>query len=83
MLPEPGAYNVFTAVDKSVHRFKRKVLSLGFADQSVRAFEPKILSHVDLFVEKLKESQAQCGEWSDPMNMTELCRFIGYDVMGE
>ena len=53
MVPSPGAYNIFTVVDKSMHRHKRKVLSQGFSDHCVRAFEPTILRHVDTFVDKL------------------------------
>lgn len=85
MLPVPGAYNIFTAIDKDLHKFKRKVLSQGFADSSVRSFEPTILTHIDIFVQWLKDASIQSGEfgWSTPVNMTERCRFLGYDVMGE
>lgn len=85
MLPAPGAYNVFTAIDKDLHKFKRKVLGQGFADSSIRSFEPTILSHIDIFLKYIKESIAQSGSdgWSDPINMTERCRYFGYDVMGE
>ncbi|KAA6414706.1 MAG: benzoate 4-monooxygenase cytochrome P450 [Lasallia pustulata] len=32
MIPAPGAYNISTAVDKGIHKHKRKVLSQGFSD---------------------------------------------------
>ncbi|KAF7959196.1 hypothetical protein EAE96_002711 [Botrytis aclada] len=85
MLPAPGAYNVFTAIDKDLHKFKRKVLSQGFADSSMRSFEPTILNHIDIFVQYLKDSAAKSGSdgWSAPVNMTKRCRYLGYDVMGE
>ena len=86
MIPAPGAYNIFTAVDKGIHKHKRKVLSQGFSDQCVRAFEPKILDHIDIFLAKLvgsPERGSGDGEWSTPANMTDRCRHLGYDIMGE
>lgn len=85
MVPEPGAYNIFTAVDKSIHRHKRKVLSQGFSDQCIRSFEPTILEHVDIFVRNFLEKPAvdQVSGWSTPVDMTLACRYLGYDIMGE
>ena len=86
MVPAPGAFNIFTAVDKDIHRFKRKVLSQGFSDQAIRTFEPTLLHHIDLFVKSLLESRNGSDnkdEWSVPLNMTDYCRYLQYDVMGE
>ncbi len=87
MVPEPGAYNIFTAVEKSIHRRKRKVLGQGFSDQTLRAFEPTILRHIDIFVRKLMRSsnfgEEGGGGWSTPFNMTDCSRHLQYDVMGE
>ena len=87
MVPAPGAFNIFTAVDKDIHRFKRKVLSQGFSDQAIRTFEPTLLHHIDLFVKSLLESCNNGSdnqvEWSVPLNMTDYCRYLQYDVMGE
>lgn len=86
MIPAPGAFNIFTAVDKDIHRFKRKVLSQGFSDQAIRAFEPTMLHHMDLFVKKLVKVSGQIDDddgWSRPLDMTEFCRHLQYDIMGE
>lgn len=86
MVPAPGAFNIFTAVDKGIHRFKRKVLSQGFSDQAIRAFEPTMLRHIDLFVKKLVKAEGSNDDgegWLTPMDMTECCRHLQYDVMGE
>lgn len=84
MIPAPGAYNIFTAVDKAMHRHKRKVISQGFSDQCVRDFEPTILSHVDLFIKRLASTgDSRHSGWSEPYNMTDCCRHLGYDIMGE
>ena len=86
MIPAPGAFNIFTAVDKGIHRFKRKVLNQGFSDQTIRAFEPTMLHHINIFVRKLLNSPNYNDgndEWSAPLNMTNCCRHLQYDVMGE
>ena len=85
MIPAPGAYNVFTAIDKDLHKFKRKVLGQGFADSSVRFFEPTILRHIDIFIRNLTNASDRSinSTWSAPINMTQRCRHLGYDVMGE
>ena len=86
MIPAPGAFNVFTAVDKDIHRFKRKVLNQGFSDQTIRAFEPTMLHHIDIFVRKLMRAPSYndaADGWSPPYNMTACSRHLQYDVMGE
>lgn len=86
MIPAPGAYNIFTAVDKGIHRHKRKVLSQGFSDQSIRAFEPTMLRHIDIFIQNFLNAAKvddKKGSWSIPFNMTDCCRHLQYDVMGE
>lgn len=86
MIPAPGAFNIFTAVDKGIHRFKRMVLSQGFSDKALRAFEPTMLHHIDIFVRNLMRTpnynDANDG-WSPPVDMTACCRHLQYDVMGE
>lgn len=86
MIPAPGAFNIFTAVDKGIHKHKRRVLSQGFSDQCIRSFEPRILDHIDIFLAKLvgaPEHGKGGGEWSMAANMTDRCRHLGYDIMGE
>lgn len=86
MIPALGAFSVFTAVDKNIHRFKRKVLNQGFSDQAIRAFEPTMLHHMDVFVKKLVGPPDYSDDndgWSPPLDMTECCRHLQYDIMGE
>lgn len=86
MVTKPGVYNIHTAIDKSIHRHKRKVISQGLSDQCMRSFEPTILDHIDIFLKGLIHSQGVDGgsnEWSTPINMTDRCKHLGYDIMGE
>ncbi|OSS44299.1 hypothetical protein B5807_11133 [Epicoccum nigrum] len=85
MVPAPGAWNTFTAVDREYARFRRRILGHGFADHRIREFEPLILHHAKMFVKRLLSSPdpESVGGWSNIWNMTENCRHMAYDIMGE
>lgn len=78
MVPSRGAYNIFTAIDKSLHRHKHRVLSQGFSDRCLRDFEPMILKEIDIFVGRFNQEN-----WSAPTDMTKCCRHLSYDIMGD
>ncbi|KAL9074807.1 MAG: hypothetical protein Q9157_004239 [Trypethelium eluteriae] len=85
MLPAPGTYNTHTCIDKALHKRKRKVISQAFSEQAMRAFEPTIIDCVDIFLEKLEQSEdgSRCGgEWSHPTNISALCKYLTLDVLG-
>lgn len=85
MVPAPGAWNTFTAVDREYARFRRRILGHGFADHRIREFEPIIIHHAKMFVKRLISSPdpESAGKWSKVWNMTENCRHMAYDIMGE
>ena len=81
----PGVCNIHNAIDKSVHKRKRRVIGQGLSDQCMRSFEPTILSHVDIFVRKLMTSSngdELNNNWSKPVNMTHCAKHLGFDIMG-
>jgi hypothetical protein len=41
------APNTFTAIERSVHEKKRRVVSQGFSDAALRSYEPKMLECID------------------------------------
>jgi len=41
------APNTFTAIERSVHEKKRRVVSQGFSDAALRTYEPKMLECID------------------------------------
>ncbi|KAK7184478.1 cytochrome P450 [Paraphaeosphaeria sporulosa] len=80
----PGVFNIHTAIDKELHRFKRRMISQGLSDPCMREFEPSLLEHVDKFVRNIaRAASAQPGQWSAPVNMSEQCKYLGFDIMGE
>ena len=84
MLPAPGVFNIHTAIDKSLHRFKRRMITQGLSDQCMREFEPSLMRHVNKFIRNLARVAVEDeGQWSVPMNMSDQCKYLGFDVMGE
>ena len=80
-----GVSNTHTCVDKVEHRRKRKAVSQGFSEQAIRAFEPTMARHVNNLLAQIASwprSSAQ-GGWTEPVNMTERCKYLALDVMGE
>lgn len=84
MVPAPGAFNIHTAIDKTIHKHKKKVMSQGLSEQSVRSFEPTMLAEIDIFLKNIASfaDDKRGGEWSAPLNMTKLIQFLAYDIMG-
>ena len=73
MTPEPGHYNILSAVEKPLHRFKRRVISQGFSDDSWSQFEPSLQNHVDRFVEIVSEgAESKYNGWSDAKDMNPI-----------
>ena len=86
LVPKGGAHSILTVINKHVHKQRRKVLMQGFSDQALRAFEPTILSHVDIFVANLwglPINEKSDGGWSAPVDMSTTCKYLSYDIMGE
>ena len=82
----PGVYNILDAIDKSIHRRKRKVIGQALSDQNMRSFEPTILTHIDIFVKGLIQSTSYDegnNDWSSSINMTDCCKYLGFDIMGQ
>ena len=79
ILPAPGAFSVHTAIDKDMHRHKRKVLAQGLSDDALKKFEPTLLACLSKFCEKLAEGQGDSEEdWTNPKNMTDWCTLSVY-----
>jgi cytochrome P450 len=78
--PLPDTYNLFNVIDKGLHRTKRRLIGQGVNEKAMRDFEPLMAKHVDTFVRGLAQFT---GSQSTPVDMTERCRWLGLDVIGE
>ncbi|OCK81164.1 cytochrome P450 [Lepidopterella palustris CBS 459.81] len=84
IIPAPGAYSVHTSIDKAMHRHKRRVLTQGLSDDVLRKFEPTLMNHIHLYIQRLMEGHGTTAEgWTPPKNMTPYCDHLTFDVMGE
>jgi cytochrome P450 len=70
--------NVFTVVDKRIHRIKRQLIGKLTSERSVKSFEPVMIEQIDIF---LKQLLSTCtNETSDTINISERCKFLGLDI---
>lgn len=72
----PGAYNTHTAIDKTIHGRKRRIVSQGFSDAALRASEPFIIDKVQklcdaLFPPSSSSTETDIGGWTEPRNMAK------------
>ncbi|KAI0451239.1 cytochrome P450 [Xylaria acuta] len=72
----PGIFNIFTVVDRALHRSKRKVVGQVISEQSMRTFEPTTVQEIDIFIKHL----LGLSKTGDPVNMTPMLRHLSYDT---
>ncbi|KAI1340366.1 cytochrome P450 [Xylariaceae sp. FL0016] len=73
-----GTINVFSAIDKHVHRGKRKLIGAGVSERAMREFEPTMHDQIDVFL-KLILASSQEG---DAVNMSDRVKRLTMDVIG-
>lgn len=57
-----------------VHGRKRRIMSQGFSDASLKAYEPAIVERIDTLCRRLGE-KVPGDEWSATFNMADWCMF--------
>ncbi|KAK9781105.1 putative Fatty acid synthase beta subunit hexB [Seiridium cardinale] len=66
------------AADHEHHRRYRRLLSGAFSDKGIRVQQPMIQRHVDLLVQRLKESSATGSQ-----DMCEWLNWCTFDIIGD
>ncbi|CAJ2504137.1 Uu.00g115310.m01.CDS01 [Anthostomella pinea] len=74
-----NVFNVFNALDRDLHRQKRRLVGLAVSERSMRAFEPTLMSHVDICLSQMLESSRN----SSSVDMTAKARHPGLDIVGQ
>ncbi|RYP47706.1 hypothetical protein DL768_006296 [Monosporascus sp. mg162] len=72
-----GTANVFNAIDKDIHRRKRRLVGRAITERAMRSFEPTMAGQIDIFLRRILQS-AQAGE---PVNMTRFVKHLSIDVV--
>ncbi|KAI0481677.1 cytochrome P450 [Xylaria cf. heliscus] len=70
--------SIFNALDRRVHRDKRRLIGQAISDKATRSFEPTMLEQIDIFVEQL----LLAAQESASVNMTALTKRLGADIVG-
>jgi hypothetical protein len=87
-------FNVHSAIDKSLHARKRRVISHAFADSAIKSMEKYVIANIDLacdlIAEDVKKGQDQPwspieekGGWSIPRNVANWADWLTFDIMGD
>jgi cytochrome P450 len=82
-------FNVHSAIEKSAHARKRRVISHAFADNAIKSMEKYVISNVDAACSLLNEDASKSttndekGGWSVPRNMSKWADWLAFDIMGE
>ncbi|KAM7213830.1 Cytochrome P450 [Rhypophila decipiens] len=77
----PGVYSIFNAIDKHQHRIRRKLIGQAVTERSMRAFEPTMTSQINIFLKRLLIC-SRARSPPQPVNMTEICKRLGIDIVG-
>lgn len=73
-----GTTNVFSTIDKNVHRGKRKLIGQAITDRAMRQFEPTMSAQIDIFLKQILAS----AQVSETVNMTQRAKRLGMDIVG-
>ncbi|KAI0593008.1 cytochrome P450 [Biscogniauxia sp. FL1348] len=73
-----GTINIFSAIDRMVHRSKRKLIGAGVSERAMREFEPTMAEQVNIFLKLILES----SQASLPVNMSDRCKRLTMDIIG-
>lgn len=66
------------------HASKRKLLSLAFTDQSIKASGAFMAKHIDRWNEILIGDKPEgIEEWSKPRNMSTWVDYLTFDILGD
>lgn len=89
---QKGAWSTHSAIDKSLHARKKRVLSQAFSESAMRGLQPHILSVIRTFTDAIGDFLPQVSlgsektavqEWSTPKDMGLYANYMSYDVLGD
>ncbi|KAI1375795.1 cytochrome P450 [Hypoxylon crocopeplum] len=72
----PGSHNIWNALDRNLHRQRRRIVGPTVNERSMRAFEPTMVEQVDIFIKQIALSHRA------PIDMLTRCNYLGMDIIG-
>jgi hypothetical protein len=73
--------NTISATDKTVHGFKRRIMSQIFSDQGLRAVEDRFMARINDFIALLWDDTKE--EWGSPKEMASMCGWLAFDIISD
>ncbi|KAI1088516.1 cytochrome P450 [Rostrohypoxylon terebratum] len=73
---KPGAFSLWNALDRDLHRRKRKLVGRITTDAAMRAFESSMAEQVDIFIRSLANDKQQ------PTDVKTRCSYLSFDIVG-
>lgn len=71
----PGSHNTWNALDRDMHRQKRRLIGPAVNERSMKAFEPVMIEQVNVFLKQIFVNQGQ------PIDMKSRCNYLGMDIV--
>jgi cytochrome P450 len=78
--------NLISATDKTLHGFKRRVISQTLTEESLKSMEPRIVARIEKFVELLGEGASDSAElegWTPRSSLQAQADWLTFDVMSD
>ncbi|KAI1380115.1 cytochrome P450 [Hypoxylon crocopeplum] len=74
-------YNVWNAVDKQLHRTRRRLIGEAVAERSMRRFEPIMAEQINIFLGKILDSSRDADSKNSAVNMTDQIKRLSFDIV--
>lgn len=71
----PAVFNTHNCIEPSQHGRKRRIVAQGFSENSLSAYEPRIIEQVDALCEGLASDIGSDG-WNQPKDMAAWSKFF-------
>ncbi|KAJ6021301.1 cytochrome P450 monooxygenase [Penicillium herquei] len=81
--------NTISSTDKTVHGFKRRIMSQVFSDHGLRSVEERFLPRINDFVTLLWDGNVKGSTkedesvWGSPRNMATMCGWLAFDIISD
>ncbi|CAI7663163.1 unnamed protein product [Penicillium pancosmium] len=77
------APNTFTIRGGKEHAKRRRIMAQGLSDKALREYEPRIIKHIDKFLQVMIEDSTTSDVWCEPKNMAQWCNYLSFDIMAD
>ncbi|GIJ88121.1 hypothetical protein Asppvi_007038 [Aspergillus pseudoviridinutans] len=78
-----GAKSILTATDPKDHGRRARIIRPGFANSSIKEFEPKIRTHALRLLDALSSASTSQEDhsWGQPLSMSDWCSYSTLDII--